>query len=113
MFLIGLLLILLCIHPHLGGTNGHRWGVSSDVKHNGRHKARIVADGYLTVTPAESVYSGVVSLRRLRMCLFIGELDGMIPWAIDIDNAYLETNGECMHSCKTRVWKTRRPSLDP
>ena len=24
------------------------------------------------------------------MCLFIGDLDGMEPWAIDIGNAYLE-----------------------
>ena len=32
------------------------------VKHNGRHKARLVADGHLTEVPMESVYSGVVSL---------------------------------------------------
>ena len=61
-----------------------------DVKVDGRHKARVVADGHLTAIPAESVYSGVVSLRGLRTCLFIGELDGMEPWATDIGNAYLE-----------------------
>ena len=33
-----------------------------DVKHDGRHKARLVADGHLTDVPLESVYSGVVSL---------------------------------------------------
>ena len=33
------------------------------VKHDGRHKARLVADGHLTDVPLESVYSGVVSLR--------------------------------------------------
>ena len=33
-----------------------------DVKHDGRHKARIVADGHLTDVPLSSVYSGVVSL---------------------------------------------------
>ena len=33
------------------------------VKHDGRHKARMVADGHLTDVPLESVYSGVVSLR--------------------------------------------------
>jgi hypothetical protein len=32
-----------------------------DVKHDGRHKARLVADGHLTGEPVESVYSGVVS----------------------------------------------------
>ena len=61
-----------------------------DVKVDGRHKARVAADGHLTATPTESVYSGVVSLRGLRTCLFIGELDGMVPWATDIGNAYLE-----------------------
>lgn len=33
-----------------------------DVKHDGRHKARLVADGNLTEVPLSSVYSGVVSL---------------------------------------------------
>ncbi len=32
------------------------------VKHDGRHKARMVADGHLTDIPLDSVYSGVVSL---------------------------------------------------
>jgi hypothetical protein len=36
-----------------------------DCKHDGRHKARMVADGHLTDIPLESVYSGVVSLRGL------------------------------------------------
>ena len=61
-----------------------------DVKIDGRHKARVVADGHLTATPIESVYSGVVLLRGLRTCLFIGELDGMEPWTTNIGNAYLE-----------------------
>ena len=61
-----------------------------DVKVNERHKAQVVADGHLTVTPAESVYSGVVSLRGLCTCLFVSELDGIEPWATDIENAYLE-----------------------
>jgi len=33
-----------------------------DVKHDGRHKARLVAGGHLTDPNTESVYSGVVSL---------------------------------------------------
>ena len=32
------------------------------VKHDGRHKSRLVAGGHLTALPEESVYSGVVSL---------------------------------------------------
>ena len=61
-----------------------------DVKHDGRHKARVVTSGNLTDTPLESVYSGVVSLRGLRTCIFLGELNNMTPWATDIGNAYLE-----------------------
>ena len=34
-----------------------------DVKHDGRHKGQLVADGNLTDLPVESIYSGVVSLR--------------------------------------------------
>jgi hypothetical protein len=38
-----------------------------DVKHDGRHKARLVADGHLTDIPLDSVYSGLVSLRGFRL----------------------------------------------
>ena len=61
-----------------------------DVKHDGRHKARLVAGGHLTDTPLSSVYAGVVSLRGLRMCIFLAELNGMEAYATDIGNAYLE-----------------------
>ena len=37
------------------------------VKFDGRHKARLVADGHLTPEPIENIYSGVVSLRNLRL----------------------------------------------
>ena len=60
------------------------------VKHDGRFKARMVADGHLTDTPLESVYSGVVSLRSLRIVLFLAELNGLDAWATDVGNAYLE-----------------------
>jgi hypothetical protein len=36
-----------------------------DAKHDGRYKARCVADGHLTDVPVDSVYSGVISLRGL------------------------------------------------
>ena len=60
------------------------------VKHDGRHKARLVADGHLTDIPLNSVYAGVVSIRGMRICLFLGELNGMEAYATDIGNAYLE-----------------------
>ena len=61
-----------------------------DVKHDGRHKARLVAGGHLTDIPLESVYSGVVSLRGLRIVVFLAELNGLQIWATDITSAYLE-----------------------
>jgi Reverse transcriptase (RNA-dependent DNA polymerase) len=61
-----------------------------DVKHDGRHKARLVADGHLTDIPIESVYSGVVSLRGFRLVVFLAELNSLPLWATDIGNAYLE-----------------------
>ena len=38
----------------------------------------------------DSVYSGVVSLKGLRLLLFLSELNDMQLWATDIGNAYLE-----------------------
>ena len=61
------------------------------VKHDGRHKARLVAGGHLTETPIDSVYSSVVSLRGIRLLTFIAELNGLECWATDIGNAYLES----------------------
>ena len=61
-----------------------------DIKHDGRHKARLVAGGHLTETPLDSVYSSVVSLRDIRLTIFLGELNGLEAWATDIGNAYLE-----------------------
>jgi phage anti-repressor protein len=62
-----------------------------DVKHYGRHKARLVADRHLTDIPLDSVYSGVVSLRGFWLVLFLAELNNDLQlWATDIGNAYLE-----------------------
>jgi hypothetical protein len=47
------------------------------VKHDGCHKARLVAGGHLTPVPLDSVYSGVVSLRILRLVVFLSELNGL------------------------------------
>ncbi|MGL4933428.1 MAG: reverse transcriptase domain-containing protein, partial [Aeromonas sp.] len=61
-----------------------------DVKHDGRHKARYVAGGHMTDPPLDSVYSGVVTLRSLRLCIFLAELNGLTLYAADVGNAYLE-----------------------
>ena len=60
------------------------------VKHHGRFKARLVADGHLTKEPVESIYSGVVSLRSFRMVVFLSQLNDLGIWGADVGNAYLE-----------------------
>jgi hypothetical protein len=61
-----------------------------DCKHDGRHKAWMIADGHLMDIPLESMYSGVISLRGLRIVTFLSELNDLDLWATDIGNAYLE-----------------------
>ena len=61
------------------------------VKHDERHKARLVGGGHLTQTPINSVYSSVVSLRGIRLLTFVAELNDLEVWATDIGNAYLES----------------------
>jgi hypothetical protein len=69
------------------------------VKHNRRHKSRLVTDGHLTDVPIDSaVYSGVVSLRGFRLLVFLTELNGLETWATDIGNTYLEAE-ETLESC--------------
>ena len=64
------------------------------VKYDGRHKARLVADGHLTPEPVESIYSGVVSLRDLKLVIFLGKLNNLELWRGNIGNAYLEAPTE-------------------
>ena len=58
------------------------------VTHDGRHKARLVADGSLTPEPVENIYSGVVYLRHLRLVIFLGELNNLELWRADIGKAF-------------------------
>ena len=60
------------------------------VKHDGRFKARLVADGHLTKEPVEYIYSEVVSLRSLRMVVFLSQLNDLEIWVADVGNAYLD-----------------------
>ena len=61
-----------------------------DVKHCGKFKARLAADGHLTKEPMETVYSGVVSIRNLRLAMFLAELNNLELWGADVGNAYLQ-----------------------
>ena len=60
------------------------------VEHNGRHKVRLEADGLLIPELVEDIYSRLVSLRHLRLVIFLGEHNNLELWGADIGNAYLE-----------------------
>ena len=60
------------------------------VKFDGRQNTRLVEVGHLTPEPIEHTYSGVVSLRNLRLVIFLGKLNHLDLWGDDIGNAYLE-----------------------
>ena len=60
------------------------------VNHDDRSKERLVADDHLIKEPVESIYSGVVSLRSLRMVVFLSQLNSLEIWGADVGNAYPE-----------------------
>jgi Reverse transcriptase (RNA-dependent DNA polymerase) len=78
-----------------------------DVKHDGRHKARLVASGHLTDPNTESVYSGFVSLRGKWLIVFLEELKLLDPWGANVGNAYLEAN------TKESAYIIGRPDFGP
>ena len=61
-----------------------------DVKHDLRRKGRLVGGGHLTEPNKDESYSGVISLRALRLAITLGELNGLKIMVGDIGNAYLE-----------------------
>ena len=61
-----------------------------EVKFDLRRKARYVAGGHLTDTPAHMTYSSVVSRESIRIAFLIAALNDLDVWAADIQNAYLD-----------------------
>ena len=72
------------------------------VKHDGRFKARLVADGHITKEPVESIYSGVVSLKSLRMVVFLSQLNDLEIWEQMLE----------MHILKPTLMKSYASLLD-
>jgi len=60
------------------------------VKHDGWHKAPLIAGGHLIETPVNSACSSVISSRGARILAFPGELSGLKAWWTDIGNAFLD-----------------------
>jgi hypothetical protein len=71
-----------------------------DVKlgENFQRKARLVADGHKTHTPASVTYSTVVSRDSVRICLLIVVLNELDVMAADIENVYLTA------PCREKMW---------
>ena len=59
-------------------------------EHDGYHKALVIAAGNLPPNPIDSIYSGVVSTRSLRLSIFLSKLNNKYVWGADIGNSYLD-----------------------
>ena len=91
------------------------------VKHDGRHKARLVAGGHLTRDPIESIYSGVVSIRSLRLVIFLAKLNNVEVWGADIGNEYLEATpkksymllqAQSLRNLRDIYWSSTKPYMN-
>ena len=61
-----------------------------DVKHCEKFMTWLVTDGYLNKEPNETVYSGVLSFRNLRLAMILAELNDLQQWGGDVGKAYLQ-----------------------
>src|SRR5215210_7598060 len=62
-----------------------------DVKLDLRRKARLVAGGHLTKEIFnDAPYCGIASIKSIRTCIFLAELNGLSLCAADVGNAYIE-----------------------
>jgi hypothetical protein len=60
-----------------------------DIKADLTRKAQLVAGGYQTEVPKESVYSSVVSRDRVLLALMLDTMNGLSVLSADVQNAYL------------------------
>ena len=74
---------------------------------NFRRKARMVAGGHKTETPATLTYSSVVSRDSVRIALLIAALNDLDILACDIQNAYLTA------PCREKIYTTAGPEFGP
>ena len=70
-------------------------------------KARLVAGGHMTDTPATMPYASVVSRETVRIALTVAALNDLEVTTSDIQNAYLTA------PCKEKIWTTLRPEFGP
>ena len=90
-----------------GGYQEIKCHMIFDVKsgENFRRKARLVAGGHTTETPAMLTYSSVVSRDSVRIALTMAALNGLAVMACDIENAYLTAD------CHEKIWTRAGPEF--
>ena len=77
-----------------------------DIKLDGfRCKARLVAGGHMTETPAVMTYASVVSRETVRIALTMAALNDLEVKASDVQNAYLTA------PCEEKIWTTLGPEF--
>ena len=72
-----------------------------------QRKARLVAGGHTTETPASITYASVVSRESVRIALTIAALNDLEVIAADIKNAYLSS------PCEEKIWTVLGPEFGP
>jgi len=70
-----------------------------------RRKARLVAGGHTTETPAALTYASVVSRDSVRIALTVAALNDLDVLACDIQNAYLTAK------CREKIWTRAGPEF--
>jgi hypothetical protein len=76
-----------------------------DVKMDLTCKARFVAGGHMTETPASLTYSSVVSRDSVRIAFLIAALNDLDILSCDISNAYLNA------PCREKIWFVAGPKF--
>jgi hypothetical protein len=76
-----------------------------DVKMDLTRKARFVAGGHMTETPASLTYSSVVSHDSVRIAFLIAALNDLDIMSCDIGNAYLNA------PCREKIWFVAGPEF--
>jgi hypothetical protein len=76
-----------------------------DVKMDLTRKARMVAEGHTTETPASLTYSRQVSRDSVRIALLVAALNNLDIMACDIGNAYLNA------PCREKIWFVAGPEF--
>eukprot|EP00804_Cyclotella_cryptica_P008557 CCRYP_007551-RA/>CCRYP_007551-RA protein AED:0.38 eAED:0.38 QI:0/0/0/1/1/1/2/0/852 len=84
--------------PEMRGFQEIKCHLVFDVKMDFTRKARFVAGGHMTETPATLTYSSVVARDSVRLAFFIAALNDIDVNSCDIGNAYLH------EPCRETVW---------